>query len=88
MTYLAYTPDRTWRTVGRGLAAVARLLLSALDALITAAIGIPPIGWCVRRLAGAIRETYRLGRFGEPSTRTDLAVIVVDAEIIDKEDDK
>lgn len=79
---MRYTPDRTWQTVGRGLVAVARLLLSALDALITAAIGIPPIGWCARQIGALIRETYRLGRFGEPSTRTDLAVIVIDAEII------
>lgn len=79
---MRYTPDRTWRTVGRGLAAVARLLLSALDALITAAVGIPPIAWIARQLAGALRDQYRIGRFGEPSTRTDLAVVVVDAEII------
>jgi hypothetical protein len=83
-----YTPARTWRTVGRGLAAFARLLLTALDALITAAVGIPPIAWCARRLGGAIRAQYRLGRFGEPSTRTDLAVVVVDAEILDEEDDR
>lgn len=88
MTYLAYTPRRTWRTVGRGLTAVARLLLAALDALVTAAIGIPPIAWCARRLGGAIRDQYRLGRFGEPSTRTDLAVVVVDAEVLDEEGDR
>jgi hypothetical protein len=85
---MTYTPNRSWRTVGRGLAAVARLLVSAADALITAAVGVPPIGWCVRQLVAAIRETYRLGRFGEPSTCTDVAVVVVDAEIIDKGDDK
>lgn len=84
---MRYTPDRTWQTVGRGLAAVARLLLTALDALITAAIGIPPIGWCARRVAGLIRETYRIGRFGEPSGCTALAVVVIDAEVIDNEED-
>jgi len=82
---MTYTPARTWRTVGRGVAAVARLLLSALDALLAAAVGIPPIGWCARQLGALIRETYRLGRFGEPSECTDLAVVVVDAEVISDE---
>jgi hypothetical protein len=79
---MTYTPRRTWRTVGRGLAAVARLFLSALDALLTAAVGIPPIAWCARQLGALIRETYRLGRYGEPSDSTDLAVVVIDAEVI------
>jgi hypothetical protein len=82
---MTYTPRRTWRTVGRGLAAVARLLLSALDALITAAVGIPPIAWCARQFAGVIRETYRLGRYGPPSTRTAVELHIADAEIVDEE---
>jgi hypothetical protein len=88
MTPYPYTPYRTWRTVGRGLAAVARLFLTALDALITAAVGIPPIAWCARQVAALIRETYRIGRYGTPSDRTDLAVVVVDAEVIYDEEDE
>lgn len=86
MNAMTYTPRRTWRAVGHGLAAVARLLLSALDALITAAVGIPPIAWLARQVGALIRETYRLGRYGEPSSCTDLAVVVVDAEVINDEE--
>lgn len=84
--YPAYTPRRTWRTVGRGLAVAAALILSALDALATAALGIPPIGWLARRSAALVRDAYRYGRYGAPSSCTDLAVAVVDAEIIDDEE--
>lgn len=78
-------PRRTWRTVGRGLAAVAAFLLSAVDALVTAALGVPPIAWTARQLAAMVREAYRLGQYGEPSTCTDLAVVVLDGEVIDEE---
>jgi hypothetical protein len=79
-----YTPARTWRTVGRGLTAVARLLLTALDALITAAVGIPPIAWCARQAGAVIQETYRIGRFGPPSKSREVAVVVEEGEIVDE----
>jgi hypothetical protein len=67
----------------RGLAAVVALFTSAFDHLITAAAGIPPIAWCARQAAEVIRDTYRRGRFGPPSTRTDIEPVVIDAEVID-----
>jgi hypothetical protein len=45
--------------VVRGLLAVAALLITAADALITALIGIPPIGWMWRQVAAVITSTYR-----------------------------
>lgn len=67
----------------RSVLATARLLLSAPDHLIAALISLPPPGWLISRFAAAVRETYRLARFGPPSSRTDLAVIVYDGEIIE-----
>ena len=84
MNAMTYTPARTWRTVGRGLAAVARLLLTALDALITAAVGIPPVGWIARQVGVVIRETYRLGRFGPPSPSREVAVVIEEGEIVNE----
>jgi hypothetical protein len=43
----------------RGLAAVAVLLLTAADALITALAGIPPLAWLWHQAADIIRATYR-----------------------------
>ena len=84
--YLAYTPRRTCHTVARGLLAVAVLVAGALDALVTAAIGVPPVAWTTRRLARLVRDAYRIGRYGPPSTCTDLAVVVPDGEVIDDEE--
>jgi hypothetical protein len=56
----------------RGLAAVAALLATAVDALITAVIGIPPVTWALRRIRRAIGEEYRRGYHG-----------AVDAEVIE-----
>jgi hypothetical protein len=68
----------------RGLAAAARLWLSAADHYVTALIGCPPVAWIAARCAAATRAAYRLGRFGPPSTRTDLTVIVYDGDIIEE----
>lgn len=68
----------------RGLLAVIRLIASAADQLVTALVGLPPAAWIVRRLAGAVRCAYQLGRYGPPSTCTDLAVVIVDGEIIEE----
>lgn len=67
-----------------GMAAVVRLHLSAVDHYVTARLGWPPVAWMTRRLAAVVREAYRLSRFGPPSTRTDLAVIVYDGDIIEE----
>lgn len=68
-----------------GLWAVVRLVASAADHYVTARLGYPPLAWCARRVAGVLRVTYRLVRFGPPSTRTDLAVIVYDGDIIEED---
>jgi hypothetical protein len=67
-----------------GLAAVARLVCSAADHYVTALVGLPPVAWITRQIVGAVRDAYRLGRFGPPSTCTDLAVIVYDGEILEE----
>lgn len=71
------------RGVLRGLTAVLVLFTSAADHYLTALAGIPPIAWCTRQVAGVIRDAYRSGRFGPPSTRTDIEHHIVDAEIVD-----
>lgn len=73
-------------SVRRGLVAVAVLLLTAADALLTAAVGIPPVAWCARRIGAVVREAYRLGRFGEPSTCRAVELHITDAEIVDDEE--
>jgi hypothetical protein len=71
------------RAVLRGVLAVVVLLTSAVDHYLTALAGTPTIAWCTRQVAGVIRDAYRLGRFGPPSTRTDIEPLIVDAEIVD-----
>ena len=68
----------------KGLLATTRTLLSAPDHLVAALISLPPFGWLAARFAAALRDTYRLARFGPASTRTDLQTIVYDAEIIEE----
>ncbi|MCW2912409.1 MAG: hypothetical protein JWN52_477 [Actinomycetia bacterium] len=41
--------------------------LTAVDSLLTALFGVPPIRWCARRLAMAAREMYLADRYGPPS---------------------
>lgn len=52
-------PD--WREVLRGCWAVALLLLTALDALITAVLGIRPLAPLAARLGRALADEYRAG---------------------------
>lgn len=66
-----------------GLRAVARLFASAADQLVTARVGIPPLTWLGRQIAAAVRQAYRLGRFGPPSESREVAVIVHEGEVID-----
>lgn len=50
----------------RGLAAVAKLLLTAADALITALAGIPPLAWMWGQAADIIRAAYRQAAWPPP----------------------
>jgi hypothetical protein len=52
------------RTVLRGLLAVAALLATAADALVTAVLGVPRLAWLARRVAAACGEEYRRARWG------------------------
>ncbi len=61
-----------FRSILRGLAAVAALVATAADALVTALIGIPPVTWVLRRISRAIGEEYRRGYHG-----------AVDADVVD-----
>jgi hypothetical protein len=54
---------RLWRwavAVARGVVAVLVLLLGAVDAWVTAVLGVPRVSWLVREMAGE----YRRGRDG------------------------
>lgn len=66
-----------------GLLAVGRLLLSAADQLITARIGTRPVGYLASQFGAAVRDAYRRGRHGPPSDRCDVAVIVIEGEIVE-----
>jgi hypothetical protein len=68
----------------RGLWAVIYLWIGAADHYLTALFGIPPVTWIVTRLAAATRAAYRLGRHGQPSRITVLAVHVIDGQIIEE----
>ena len=52
-------PRQGWRGVARGLLAVAVLLLTAADALVTALAGVPPMAWAARRIRRVIADEYR-----------------------------
>jgi hypothetical protein len=58
----------------RGLAAVARLLLTAADALITALAGIPPLAWLWHQAADIIRATYREAAWPPPEMVAALVI--------------
>lgn len=68
----------------RAVASTLRAALSAPDHLVAALISLPPPGWLASRFAAALRDTYRLARFGPASTSTDLQVVVYDVEIIEE----
>jgi hypothetical protein len=65
---LARTP-RSPVAVLRGLAAVAVFLLSAVDALLAAWLGVPRLGWLADRLASACGERYRSGAWHAPDAQ-------------------
>ena len=67
----ARTP-RSPRAVLRGLAAVAALFAGAADALVTAFLGVPRLGWLARRAGEAAADEYRRGAWN-----------LIDAELID-----
>jgi hypothetical protein len=67
----ARTP-RSPKAVLRGLAAVAALFAGAADALLTAFLGVPRLGWLARRAGETAASEYRRAAWG-----------AVDAELID-----
>lgn len=79
---------RDWWAVGAGIRAVLVLAVTALDSLVSALAGIPPVRWCARQLAAVVRDAYRVGRFGPASQSTEIAPLVVDGEIVDEETDR
>lgn len=62
------------RSIGRGLAAAVALVLTGIDALITARLGIPRLAWLGRRIGREIAGEYRRGYHDAR-----------DAEVIDEE---
>ena len=74
-----------WRGVGRGVWAVLVLLFSAVDHYLTALAGVPPLAWCARQVARAIRDAYLQGRHGPSSACTEVEQAVYDAEIVGAE---
>jgi hypothetical protein len=59
-------PENAWeaaRAVMRGLVAVAVLIITAADALMTAVIGVPPITWTWRRVRTVLSDEYRRGYY-------------------------
>jgi hypothetical protein len=72
----ARTP-RSPRDVLRGLAAVAALFAGAADALVSAFLGVPRLGWLARRVGETAAEEYRRRAWN-----------AVDAEVIDDPGDR
>jgi hypothetical protein len=72
----ARTP-RSPRAVLRGLAAVAALFAGAADALVTAFLGVPRLGWLAQRAGEAAASEYRRRAWD-----------AVDAELIDDPGDR
>lgn len=60
----------------RGALAVAALLLSALDHLVTALIGWPPVEWMARMIAEPIAEAWRSAAWHTPR-RAPIAIITI-----------
>ena len=81
----ATRPTRDWWAVGAGIRAVLVLAVTAIDSLLSALIGIPPVRWCAHQVAAVVRDAYRSGRFGPPSRSTGIEPLVVDGEIVDEE---
>ena len=66
---------RPWGRV-RGTLAVAALLLTALDHLLTALIGWPPVTWMARTIAAPIAETWRAAAW-RAARRRPVAIITI-----------
>lgn len=49
------------RSIGRGMAAAAALVVTGVDALVTARLGIPRLAWLGRRIGREIADEYRRG---------------------------
>lgn len=60
----AHPVRRSLWAVARGVVAVAVFIVSALDALLSAWLGTPRLGWLARRAAVACADEYRLRAAG------------------------
>jgi hypothetical protein len=71
-------PARQRRPWGRwrGTLAVALLLLSALDQLVTALIGWPPVAWMARTIAAPMAEAWQAAAWRRPR-RTPIPIITI-----------
>jgi hypothetical protein len=67
---------RSVRGVARGVWFVLVLLGTAVDALLTALIGVPPLTWLARRIDQTLTDEYRRGYHN-----------AVDAEVVEDADD-
>jgi hypothetical protein len=86
MSYLqGYAPVTRTRAVLRLVAAVVVFALSALDALVSAVVGVPSLAGSVRRGAAAVRRVYLAARYGPASECTDVELHIVEGEFVDDE---
>ena len=63
----------------RGLAAVAALLASAVEVLVSALTGWPRASWAVRQLARPLRDAWRRGARTIPAPRVVAVTTVKEA---------
>lgn len=78
MTVAMCPPPRrgSLRDIARGVWFVLVLLATAVDSLLTALIGVPPLAWFARRIGHALADEYRRGYHN-----------AVDAEVVEDPND-
>jgi hypothetical protein len=70
-------PHTSLRARLRGLCAAVAFMAGAADALVTAALGLPPVTFIVRRFGAAVRRAYRAGAAPPPVLATTVRPAVV-----------
>jgi hypothetical protein len=77
MTLITTAPRhrRPWGRL-RGTAAVALLLLSALEQLVSAATGFPPASWRIRKLTAPVRVTWREAAWQQDRPTTPVTSVI------------
>ena len=71
-----YAPVRRPWGRARGTLAVAALLLSGLDHLVTALIGWPPVAWLARTITAPLGDAWRAAAYHRPR-RDPIAIITI-----------